>query len=88
MSSIIFRKALAFLKFISEEKIDEPAIWQKTLWKVVVAAPSKFEVFFCVSCSQADLVHFCVYLKFSSTRGNFNQFFIFRLSTIKDHLCC
>jgi hypothetical protein len=24
MSSIIFRKALAFLKFISEEKMDEP----------------------------------------------------------------
>ena len=36
MSSIIFREALAFLKFISEEKIDEPAIWRKTVHKLVV----------------------------------------------------
>ena len=35
--SIILTKALAFLKFISEEKIDEPAKWQGTVHKLVVS---------------------------------------------------
>ena len=35
---MIFTKALAFLKFISEEKIDEPAKWQEMVHNLVVAS--------------------------------------------------